>query len=142
LFWMRIYHAENHIEVTINARWNGSAWQRDSLLHFAARLIIGRTELRFQQVSTSIAQPFNDSDWTGTSARVFGFDATAINFGEQFLSGREREVPSGPLTGYSAAEGEWGSTLANIGGGASFASGRLPASPSSITFTVKQQFNT
>jgi hypothetical protein len=30
----------------------------------------------------------------------------------------------------------------NIGGGASFASGRLPAAPSSVTFTVKDQLNT
>lgn len=75
-------------------------------------------------------------------SRQFVFDLDGIGDGQTMTFGREHDVPSGPLTGYSATEGEWGSTNSNIGGGASFASGRLPAAPSSITFTVHSQFNT
>jgi hypothetical protein len=141
-FRMRLYYAARHLELTLNARWNGSAWERDSGSLTAMRLILARDELRFQQISSSVTSPFADTAWIGASAKQFVLDANAIGFGELVTSGRERDVSTGPLTGYSAMEGEWGSTNSNIGGGASFASGRLPAAPSSVTFTVKDQLNT
>jgi hypothetical protein len=141
-FRMRLYYAARHLELTLNARWNGSNWERDVGSLTAMRLVIARDEVRFQQVSSSLASPFVDSAWTGASAKQFVLSADAIGFGELVTSGRERDVSTGPLTGYSATEGEWGSTNSNIGGGASFASGRLPAAPSSVTFTVKDQLNT
>jgi hypothetical protein len=141
-FRMRLYYAARHLELTLNARWNGSTWERDTASLTAMRLVIAREEMRFQQVSSSLASPFADAAWTGTSAKQFVLNADAIGFGELVTSGRERDVSTGPLTGYSATEGEWGSTNSNIGGGASFASGRLPATPSSVTFTVKDQLNT
>jgi hypothetical protein len=98
--------------------------------------------VRFQQVATSLASPFADAAWSGANAKELVLDADALGFGERVTSGREREVSTGPLTGYSGAQGEWGSTNSNIGGGASFASGRLPAAPSSVTFTVKEESNT
>jgi hypothetical protein len=141
-FPMRIYHGERQLEITLNARWTGSAWERDNTGYYAARLILGRTEVGFQQLHTTVPNPFTEGDWSASNARGFGLNFDAIRFGDRFISGRERDVPSGPLTGYAAAEGEWGSTNANIGGGASFASGRLPAAPSSVTFTVIEQRST
>jgi hypothetical protein len=141
-FRMRLYYLARHLELTLNARWNGSTWERDAASLTAMRLIIARDEMRFQQVSVSAVSPFADSAWTGTNAKQFVLNSDPIDFGEHVVSGRERDVSAGPLTGYSAMEGEWGSTNSNIGGGASFASGRLPAAPSSVTFNVKDQLNT
>lgn len=139
---MRLYHADRHLEVTLNARWNGTAWERENGAFFAARLLLARSDVRYQQVDTSTPATFAESAWSGTTARVFALDVNGISPGDQLTCGRERDVSAGPLTGYSATQGEWGSTNANIGGGASFASGRLPAAPSSVTFTVKQQAGT
>jgi hypothetical protein len=141
-FRMRLYYAARHLELTLNARWNGSAWERDTTTLTAMRLVIARDEMRFQQVAANVAATFADSTWTGASAKQHVVNSDAIGFGELVTSGRERDVSTGPLTGYSAMEGEWGSTNSNIGGGASFASGRLPAAPSTVTFTVKDQLNT
>jgi hypothetical protein len=141
-FRMRLYYAARHLELTLNARWNGSNWERDVGSLTAMRVVIAREEMRFQQVSSSLASPFADTAWIGGSVKQFVLNVDAIGFGELVTSGRERDVSTGPLTGYSAVEGEWGSTNSNIGGGASFASGRLPAGPSSVTFTVKDQLNT
>jgi len=141
-FKLRLYYTDFRLEITVNARWTGTQWERDSISWFAARYILERNDFRIQHVDTSVAQPFNDADWTGANSKVFAWNLDGIGSGETLTTGRERDVPSGPLTGYSAMEGEWGSTNANIGGGASFASGRLPAAPSSITFTVHSQFNT
>jgi hypothetical protein len=141
-FRMRLYYASRTLELTLNARWNGSNWERDIATFTAMRVVIAREEVRFQQVSSSLASPFADTGWIGASAKQLVLSADAIGFGELVTSGRERDVSTGPLTGYSGMEGEWGSTNSHIGGGASFASGRLPAAPSSVTFTVKDQLNT
>ena len=117
-------------------------WERENSAFYAARLLLARSDVRYQQVDTSTPLTFTEGDWSGTAARVFALDVTGIGTGQQVACGRERDVSAGPLTGYSAAQGEWGSTNVNIGGGASFASGRLPATPSSVTFTVKQQAGT
>ena len=141
-FKMRLYYTDIQFELTCNARWNGTQWERDATGFFASRYILARNDFRIQHVDTTVAQPFNDADWAGANAKVFAWDIDSIGAGQTLTTGRERDVPSGPLTGYSATEGEWGSTNSNIGGGASFASGRLPAAPSSITFTVHSQLNT
>jgi hypothetical protein len=141
-FPMRLYHGERQLEITLNARWTGSAWERDRPDLVAARYVLGRSDARIQQLGTAAPSPFADTEWSGANARSFSLDLGSIGAGEELATGRERNVPSGPLTGLSAAEGEWGSTNANIGGGASFASGRLPAAPSSVTFLVKSQQGT
>ena len=139
---LRIYYTDTRIEITVNARWTGSDWVRDAIGSTAARYLLEPDDFRIQHVPTSIAQPFNDSGWAGSSARVLAWDIDSLGAGETLTTGRERDVPSGPLTGYSAMEGEWGSTNSNIGSGAAFASGRLPSAPSSVTFTVHSQSNT
>ncbi|MCA9629354.1 MAG: hypothetical protein KC766_16885, partial [Myxococcales bacterium] len=140
-YGLRIYYTDRTIEITLNARWDGTQWVKDSTTWFSARFFHNNFESRWQLHATSTS-PFADSEWTGASSKQFVFDTDGIANGEALTMGRERDVPSGPLTGYSATEGEWGSTNSNIGGGASFASGRLPAAPSSITFTVHSEFNT
>ena len=140
-YGLRLYYTDRTIEITLNARWDGTQWVKDTTSFFSARFFHNNFESRFQ-LHASATSPFVDSEWTGSVSRQFVFDTDGIADGEALTMGRERDVPSGPLTGYSATEGEWGSTQANIGGGASFASGRLPAAPSSITFTVHSQFNT
>jgi hypothetical protein len=141
-YLMRLYYAARQLELTLNARWNGATWERDNTTLTAMRLVIARDEIRFQQIAANVAATFSDTAWSGASAKQHVVNSDAIGFGEFVVSGRERDVSTGPLTGYSAAEGEWGSTNSNIGGGASFASGRLAAAPSSVTFTVKDQLNT
>lgn len=138
---LRLYYTDNRIELTVNARWTGTQWERDSTGIFAARYLLERNDFRIQHVVTAIAQPFNDADWAGSSAKVFAWDIDSIGTGETLTTSRERDVPSGPLTGYSAVNSHWGSTV-NIGAGASFASGRLPSAPSSVTFTVHSQLGT
>src|SRR5690606_9008163 len=53
-FRMRLYYASRHLELTLNASWNGSTWERDVASLTAMRLIIARDEMRFQQVSSSL----------------------------------------------------------------------------------------
>ena len=105
---MRLYYAARNLELTLNARWNGSSWERENLSLSAARLIIARNEVRFQQVATTLASPFADAAWSGANAKEFVLDADAIGFGEQVVSGRERQVSTGPLTGYSGDAGRVG----------------------------------
>lgn len=139
-FRMRLYYTDAQWELTTNARWNGTQWERDSTGFFASRVIIARNDFRFQHVNTSVAQPFNDAEWTGTNSKQWVWDIDSLSNGQTITHSRERTVP-GPLTGYSATEGYWGG-VANIGGGASFSSGRLPTTPSSVTFTVVSQAGT
>jgi hypothetical protein len=134
----RLYSSTSYngaFEFTINARWDGTQWVRDSTL-FAEKWTFHNYEWRVDVRTTT--GNFADSAWDGFFSVAFGSAAPkniSIDVNGELNS-------SGPLTGYSATEGEWGSTAANIGGGASFASGRLPAAASSITFTVKSQTNT
>ena len=125
------------LELTMNARWDGAQWVRDSTSMVAVKWTFHNYEWRID-VNTGSGS-FADSAWTGYYRVQFSASApkniTVEETGEQ--------TSLGPLTGYSATEGEWSAnSTANIGGGASFASGRLPAAPSSITFTVKQQSST
>ncbi len=127
-------------EFTVNARWDGANWVRDSASNpglFAEKWTFHNYEWRVD-VKTTSAASFGDGTWDGF-------------FSVAFPSGAPKNISidsngelntTGPLTGYSATEGEWGSTNANIGGGASFASGRLPTTASSITFTVKSSAGT
>lgn len=141
-FRLRLYYTSQRLEFTVNARWTGSQWERDSTGFFAARYIFERNDFRIQHLETTVPQPFSEAEWSGANSKVFAWAISSIGLGQTLTTGRERDVPSGPLTGYSATEGEWGSTNSNIGGGASFASGRLPAAPSSVTFTVHSQAGT
>ena len=133
----RVYYTDNRLELTVNARWTGSMWERDSTLAFAARYVFERNDFRVQSVTGAIAQPFSEAAWEGPDAKAIVWDlASGLNFGETVRIGREHEAP-GPLTGMSGVEAEWSpNSTANIGAAASFASGRLPAAPSSVTFTV------
>jgi hypothetical protein len=140
-YGLRLYYTDRTIEITLNARWDGTQWVKDSTAWFSARFVSNNFEVRWQ-LHADAASPFAEAAWSGSVSRQFVFDLDGIGDGQTLTLGREYDVPSGPLTGYSATEGEWGSTNANIGGGASFASGRLPAAPSSVTFTVHSQFNT
>jgi len=140
-YGLRLYYTDRTIEITLNARWDGAQWVKDSTAWFSARFVSNNFEVRWQ-LHASSASPFAEAEWTGSVSRQFVFDLDGVGDGQTMTFGREHDVPSGPLTGYSATEGEWGSTNSNIGGGASFASGRLPAAPSSVTFTVHSQFNT
>jgi hypothetical protein len=140
-YGLRLYYTDRTIEITLNARWDGAQWVKDSTSFFSARFISNNFEVRWQ-LHTTATSPFAEAEWSGSVSRQFVFDTDGIGNGETLTLGREYDVPSGPLTGYSATEGEWGSTNANIGGGASFASGRLPAAPSSVTFTVHSQLGT
>jgi len=133
----RLYYTDNRLELVVNARWTGSMWERDSTLAFAARYVFERNDFRVQHVTGAIAQPFSEAAWEGPDAKAIVWDlASGLNFGETVRIGREHEAP-GPLTGMSGVEAEWSpNSTANIGAAASFASGRLPAAPSSVTFTV------
>jgi hypothetical protein len=122
-------------EVTINARWDGTQWVRDSSSLFSVKWTFHNYEWRID-VKTGTGN-FADNTWTGFHRFEFPFAAPNNIIHES--SGEK--TCSGPLTGYSATEGEFSSN-ANIGGGASFASGRLPAAPSSVTFTVKSSVGT
>lgn len=122
-------------EVTINARWDGTQWVRDSSSLFSVKWTFHNYEWRID-VKTGSGN-FTDSTWTGFHRFEFPFSAP-----NNIIHEASGEVTSsGPLTGYSGTEGEFSSN-ANIGGGASFASGRLPAAPSSVTFTVKSSAGT
>jgi len=140
-YGLRIYYTDRTIEITLNARWDGTQWVKDTTSFFSARFFHNNFESRFQ-LHASATSPFADSEWTGSVSRNFIFNTDGVSDGQSLTIGREYTVP-GALRGYSATEGEWASTsTVNIGGGASFSSGRLPANPSSITFTVETQSGT
>ena len=62
-FRMRLYYTDQQFELTVNARWDGAAWERDSTGFFASRMILARNDFLLQHVRTGVAQPFNDSEW-------------------------------------------------------------------------------
>ncbi|WP_428263469.1 hypothetical protein [Haliangium sp.] len=136
---VRCYHGAGQLEFTLNARWTGDAWSRDSDTDAAVRFTLRTDALLCERVS-DVDTTFDDADWSGDDARVLSWETAQLPAGAAVREHLERDVSTGPLTGYSGVEGEWGSTHANIGGGGSFASGRLPAAPSSVTFSVKASF--
>src|SRR5690606_25220515 len=82
-FRMRLYYGARTLELTFNARWNGTAWERDSGAHTPMRLVLARDELRFQQLSTALATPFADSAWASANAKQFVLDPGALGFGDR-----------------------------------------------------------
>lgn len=129
------------VELTINARWDGANWVRDSAYFnptmFAAKWTFHNYEWRID-VKTASAASFADSAWDGYFRVAFTSSAPR----NITIDANGELTSSGPLTGYSATEGEWGGTNSNIGGGSSFASGCLPAVPSSVTFNVRASAGT
>ena len=128
-------------ECTVNARWTGTDWERDDTASTAARYVFERDRFDIQQIASTVTQPFGDSLWlAGPSSKVVTVFLPNLAFGEFIQLGRELII-SGPLVGYAAGQA-YILANANLGGGASFSSGILPSTPSSVTFNVITQFGT
>lgn len=136
---VRFYRHLTGLEVTINASWNGSYWVKDVNMRSSRLRLDNDGELSWQ-FHNSTSSTFTEPAWSGSVSRQAILDPFDLANGEELRLGLEVDAP-GPLTGYSGTEGEF-STNFNIGSGASFASGRLPADPSSATLSVVSQSGT
>jgi hypothetical protein len=119
-------------EFTINARWDGAVWQRDSTL-FAVKWTFHNYEWRID-VRTD-AGAFGDNAWNGFYRVEFPFSApTNITLGAD-----GQLESSGTCNSYIAAQAQQ-SGNGNLGAGAPWKH-QFPATPSSITFQTVSTLN-
>lgn len=126
----RLYSATTFngaFEVTINARWDGTQWVRDSSSLFAVKWTFHNYEWRID-VKTGSGS-FADNSWTGFYNVAFPFGApNGIT-----LDADGQLQASGTCNSYIAAQAQQ-SGNGNLGAGAPWKR-HFPATPSSITFS-------
>jgi len=128
---LRVYADSDTVWFTINAAWNGSAWERDSTSYFAGGMRFSRGDfVLFHE--NSFAATF--TDWTRTW--TLPMSATVNSAFE--MTGSTREV--GRL-GYES-HNTYNATRNMAVGGANTFRSRFPATPSSITFSETSSYNT
>jgi hypothetical protein len=119
-------------EFTLNARWDGANWVRDSASNpglFAEKWTFHNYEWRVD-VKTASAASFADSAWDGFFKVEFPFAAP----GNITLTSSGQLEASGTCNSYIAAQAQQAGN-GNLGGGAPWKR-QFPATPSSITFST------
>lgn len=132
---IRLYSTSRTIEITLNARWDGSQWVKDSTAWISAKLELNNFEFRVR-TDNSGTSPFADSAWTGTIDMNFqtGNTLTLDTSGNWTAPGSTRTYAAAQCPRASAGFNF------NIGSGASFRK-VFSATPSSITFATHSLFN-
>lgn len=135
----RLYSSKSFngaFEFTINARWDGTQWVRDSANAglFAEKWTFHNYEWRID-VKTASAASFLDSSWDGFFKIEFPFAAPS---NVTVHSNGEVEGP-GQCNSYIAAQAQQ-SGNGNLGGGAPWKK-QFPSTPSSITFNTVSTLN-
>jgi hypothetical protein len=115
-------------EVTINARWDGSQWVRDSSSLFAVKWTFHNYEFRID-VKTGTGS-FADNSWTGFFDLEFPFGAP----NNLTLDVNGQLEGTGTCNSYIAAQATE-SGNGNLGSGAPWKR-QFPSTPSSITFST------
>ncbi|HEX7842503.1 MAG TPA: hypothetical protein VF469_33750, partial [Kofleriaceae bacterium] len=122
----RIYAASRALEVTINARWDGAQWVKDSIELASAKLEFKGTELRLNS-DDATASPFPDQ-WASSVA------IGVTSHGQQSLDAGGNWVSPGATETYLGWQGS-SANVTSLGAAASFRK-VFPSTPSSITFAV------
>lgn len=115
-------------EVTINARWDGTQWVRDSSSLFSVKWSFHNYEWRID-VKTGTGN-FADSAWTGFFNIAFPFGAP----NSMTLDVNGQLEGTGTCNSYIAAQAQQAGN-GNLGGGAPWKR-QFPSTPSSITFAT------
>jgi hypothetical protein len=125
---LRIYADTDSVWFTLNASWNGSAWERDSPLYNSAAFRFGRNSLQF-------LHDFNNEATFTTWDRSWNLPMSSATSSAFELAGSIQEV--GRL-GMEYSNADSASHILAGGGSVTFRS-RFPATPSSITFSSLNQ---
>lgn len=120
-------------EVTINARWDGTQWVRDSSSLFSVKWSFHNYEFRID-VKTGTGN-FADNAWTGFFDVAFPFGAP----NNLTLDVNGQLEGTGTCNSYVAAQAQQ-SGNGNLGGGAPWKR-QFPSTPSSITFSTVSTLN-
>jgi hypothetical protein len=130
----RFYSSGRTLQITMNARWNGTQWVKDSTAYISLKFEINNTELRLYS-DDGAASPFSDSAWPSQVA--LGIQ----NHGNQSFDVGGNWTSPGQTTTFIGWQGQ-SPPISNgtVGTAASFRR-YFPATPSSITFTVYDSVN-
>ncbi|MFZ5787412.1 MAG: hypothetical protein ACOY3Y_13295 [Acidobacteriota bacterium] len=128
---LRVYADSDTVWFTINAAWNGSAWERDSTSYFSGGMRFSREDFVLFHENTFAA---TFTDWTRTWTLPM---SSTVNSAFE-MTGSTREV--GRL-GYES-HNTYNATRNMAVGGANTFRSRFPATPSSITFSETSSANT
>jgi hypothetical protein len=128
----RIYATSRTLEFTLNARWNGMQWEKDSTALASAKFELNHFEIRIN-TDDSMTSPFNDSWTSSVGIGVAGHLHQAFDAGGNWTS-------PGPTETYIGWQGFGSNGNTNIGSGAPFRK-MFPAVPSSITFVTLSALN-
>lgn len=128
----RLYAATAAFEITVNARWTGTQWAKDSPTLAATKLELTNTELRLNGRDAA-ATPFPDQWPSSIAIPLTGHGPQSLDAGGNWIS-------AGPTEAYIGWQGGSAPSGLRVGAGATFRK-VFPAVPSSITFTVLDELN-
>ncbi|HET9621792.1 MAG TPA: hypothetical protein VFP84_10515 [Kofleriaceae bacterium] len=123
----RIYAALTAIELTVNAKWNGTQWVKDLSAAHSTKFQLSNSDLKVL-ADDGLKNPFDDAWLNSITFALNGL-------GQTFDAGGNWVSPGRTET-YAGAFGAGGTTL--VGASASFRK-VFPATPSSLTFTLTSQ---
>lgn len=127
----RLYAELHALEITVNARWDGTQWVKDTATLPSSKLELNATDLRLNSNDTQ-SSPFGDTWANSIDIQLAGHGKQAFDAGGNWSS-------SGVTETYISWLGPRPSSGV-VGGGAPFRK-VFPATPSSITFNVISSLN-
>jgi hypothetical protein len=122
----RLYAASRTLEITLNARWDGAQWVKDTAALASGKLEINSTELRLNS-DDATASPFPDQWASSVGLGVAGHGQQSLDAGGNWISPGASET-------YLGWQGS-GGNVTSLGAAAPFRK-VFPAAPSSITFAL------
>lgn len=127
----RLYAEAHTLEITVNARWDGAQWVRDTAALSASKLELNATRFRLNS-NDGPTTPFADA-WTNTlEIALTGRGQQSVDVGGNWSAAGATEG----LVSWAGANPSDGV----LGSGVSFRK-VFPATPSSITFVVVNALN-
>jgi hypothetical protein len=127
----RLYAELHAFEITVNARWDGTQWVKDTVTLPSSKLELTATDLRLNS-NDAQTSPFADTWANSIDIQLTGHGKQAFDEGGNWSS-------SGATETYISWQGPRPSS-GIVGGGAPFRK-VFPATPSSITFNVLNSLN-
>jgi len=127
----RLYAELHTLEITVNARWDGTQWLKDTVALPSSKLELNATDFRLNS-NDAQTSPFADA-WTNS------IDIPLTGHGKQSLDAGGNWSSAGATETYISWLGPRPPS-GIVGGGAPFRK-VFPATPSSITFTVLSSLN-
>jgi hypothetical protein len=122
----RLYAARASFELTVNARWDGAQWVKDTSAA-STKLEMNNFELRINSDDAAVT-PFADQWPSSIGIEVTGHGRQTFDAGGNWTS-------PGPTEAYAGWRGSSGPAGTSIGTGTTFRK-MFPATPSSITIAL------